>query len=130
MIELRAMLLLAVATLMGCGQPSVLEGLPAAELPAVVVQPSDRSRQELRTAVARMIGVGSVAVGSDAFVQTSLLVIEKARPRGIDGVQLSGRDYDRPEQFRLFKSDRGCVLIRLRTGAREALPNTQCVVER
>ena len=130
MIELRAMLLLAVATLMGCVQPGVLEGFPAAEMPAVSVHSSKRSLQELRITVARMIGVASVAVGSDAFVQTSLLVIEKARPRGRDGIQLSGRDYDKPEQFRLFKSNTACVLVRLRTGARELLPNTQCVVER
>lgn len=76
-----------------------------------------------------MMGVASVAVASDALLYTSLMVIEKNRPRGADGVQLSGRDYDKPEQFRLIKLNQECALVKLRTGVREVLRECQCIAE-
>ena len=117
---------LGVLTLSACAQVSPAG---AADAPAVLVQPTDASRHALSISVARMLGVTSVAVAQDALLQTSLMVIEKNRPRGADGIQLSGRDYDQPEQFRLIKSGNSCVLVKLRTGAREVLLDTQCAFE-
>lgn len=89
-------------------------------------QSSDPARQELRGTLARMLNAPSVAVADDAFLHDSLLIIEKVRPRDAQGVQLSGRDFDRPEQFRLIKTGSACVLLRLRTGAREVLRHSRC----
>ena len=129
MTKLHLIRLAIAVAVIGCAQPGSVVSRQTAELPAVEVRPSDRSRQELRRAVAYMMGVASVLIGSEELLQTSLLVMEKRRPLGPDGIQLSGRDYDKPEQFRLFKLDTACVLVKLRTGAREWLPNTQCIVE-
>lgn len=122
----------AVAVLGGCAQtsPSTSAVSPVqTDTAAVLVQPGDVARQELRASVARMMGVANVAVASDALLHTSLMVIEKNRPRGAGGIQLSGRDYDKPEQFRLFKSDKGCVLVKLSSGARELLRESKCTAE-
>ena len=89
-------------------------------------QSSDPARQELRGTLARMLNAPSVTVADDAFLHDSLLIIEKVRPRDAQGVQLSGRDFDRPEQFRLIKTGSACVLLRLRTGAREVLRHSRC----
>ena len=89
-------------------------------------QSSDPARQELRGTLARMLNAPSVTVADDAFLHDSLLIIEKVRPRDAQGVQLSGRDFDRPEQFRLIKTGSACVLVRLRTGAREVLRHSRC----
>ena len=123
---------MAAAVLSGCPQTSLSTGGVSeviTDIPALLLQPDDAARQELRTSVARMMGVASVAVAGDALLHTSLMVIEKNRPRGAGGIQLSGRDYDKPEQFRLFKSDKGCVLVKLSSGARELLRDSKCTAE-
>lgn len=97
-----------------------------AETPAVLVQSSDAARTEVHMTVARMLNAPSVTVADDALLHDSLLIIEKVRPRDAQGVQLSGRDFDKPEQFRLIKTGQACVLVRLRTGARETLRQSQC----
>ena len=132
MTNLCALFLMAAAVVSGCAQTSPSTGGVSevkTDLPALLVQPDDAARQELRTSVARMMGVPSVAVAGDALLDTSLMVIEKNRPRGAGGIQLSGRDYDKPEQFRLFKSDKGCVLVKLSSGTRELLRESKCTAE-
>ena len=129
MIEFSVLLLAAAMAVTSCAQPGLTVGSAVPEVPAVLVFANDATQLVVRSTVARMMGVTSVAVANDALLKTSLLVIEKNRPRGVDGIQLSGRDYDKPEQFSLYKSVQGCVLVRLRTGAREWLPHTQCTTE-
>jgi hypothetical protein len=98
----------------------------AAEIPARLIQPSEASRLELQGAVAQLLQVPSVVVADDALTGESLMVISKARPRDARGLQLSGRDFDKPEQFQLVKIEEACVLVRLRTGARATLGKSQC----
>ena len=73
-----------------------------------------------------MLGARDVTLANDVLVHDSLLVIEKAHPRDAKGMQLSGRDYDKPEQFRLIKTDAGCILVRLKTGERHVLHHAHC----
>ncbi len=94
--------------------------------PAVLSAPNEAARQELQQVVARMLGVPSVRLAEDVLLRESLLVIEKARPRDARGIPLSGRDFDRPEQFRLFVVAGNCVLLRVRTGERQVLQRARC----
>jgi hypothetical protein len=96
------------------------------EAPALLVQPDAPARQELRAAVAQMLKLPSVLLADDALTRDNLLVIEKVRPRDARGLPLGGRDFDKPEQFRLFMVDGACVLVRQRTGARTALRAARC----
>jgi hypothetical protein len=97
------------------------------EVPAVLVQMTSKAQAELRSAVATMLAVPDVTLANDVLLRDSLLVIEKAHPRDARGRQLSGRDYDRPEQFRLIKTGPQCVVVRLKTGERRALRYGHCI---
>lgn len=125
-IYLRKFLLAAMLTLTACHSHTI--AMPS-ETQAVLVQPTDAARKELRATVARMLNVPSVNVADDALLHDSLMIIEKVRPRDAKGLPLSGRDFDKPEQFRLMKIDDTCVLIRLRTGAKETLFESTCVMQ-
>ena len=118
------MLLLAMTVAAPCPAQSTA---PPRERPAVLAQSTDATRIELRTTVARMLHAPSVTVADDALLHQSLMVIEKIRPRDAQGMQLSGRDFDKPEPFRLMIIDDACVLVRLRTGERVVLGHSQCV---
>jgi hypothetical protein len=94
--------------------------------PAVLLQPSPESFEALRSTVARLLNVPAVTLAPDALQHTSRMVIEKARPRGMDGLPLTGRDFDQPEAFQLVTDGALCILVRLRTDTREALHTSQC----
>jgi len=98
-----------------------------AETPALLVRPDAAARDQLRAALSRVLKVPTVTLADDALLRDSLLVIEKVRPRDARGLQLDGRDRDKPEPFRLLKVDDACLLLRLRTGERIALPASHCV---
>ncbi len=117
-------LLLCLANLIACQAQPVSKPL---DTPAVLVQTNAITREELRTAVMHMLRVPSVTIADDALTHDSLIIIEKVRPRDAKGLPLSGRDFDKPEQFRLIKNQDQCVLIQLRTGLRETLKKSQCL---
>lgn len=88
--------------------------------------PDAAARGELSSVLAQLLNVPSVTVADDALTREPLLVIEKVRPRDARGIALTGRDFDRPEQFRLVKEGDVCVLVQLRTGVRRELRQLQC----
>lgn len=67
-----------------------------------------------------------VTIADDALTREDTLIIERARPRGADGVPLSGRETGRPEHFRLMKNGSRCVLVHERTGKRFRLKSATC----
>ncbi|MET3130449.1 hypothetical protein AAKU55_000706 [Oxalobacteraceae bacterium GrIS 1.11] len=97
------------------------------ETPALLVRPDAAARDQLRAAVSRVLKAPSLTLADDALLRNSVMVIEKVRPRDARGIQLDGRDRDKPEPFRLLKVDDVCVLVRLRTGQRIALPASHCM---
>lgn len=117
---------LLAPVLAACSASPMAEPAAPADLPAVLLAPDAAMRRELHAALAQLLSVPQVLVADPAFTRDSSLIIEKVRPRGADGVQLTGRDYDKPEQFRLVKSGASCVLVRVRTGARLILPQARC----
>ena len=87
------------------------------EVAAVIDQPTQQSRAELARAVSSVLHGAPVTLADDALTRDSLLIIE--RP-------LSGRDFGRPENFRLLKAGKQCTLVHERTGARTTLASTTC----
>lgn len=96
------------------------------DAPAVITQPSAASRAELLTAVTSALNVANVTLADDALTKTSTLTIERTRLRDASGRQLSGRDLDKPEVFRLVKNGANCVLIHQGSGKRFELAKTVC----
>jgi hypothetical protein len=99
------------------------------EVAAVLVQPGPAARAELRSAVAGMLDVPDVTLADDVLLHDSRLIIEKVHPRDARGLQLSGRDYDKPVQFRLVKSGEYCILLLPKTGKWLVLHHAVCAAE-
>jgi hypothetical protein len=97
--------------------------------PARIVQPDANSRAELHHAIARALQRSHVTLADDALTRTSILIIERTPARDPTGQRLSGRDYDKPEQFQLVLDGGRCILIHQRTGERYELRATRCEPE-
>jgi hypothetical protein len=93
---------------------------------ARITNPTPASRSELARVVSEALGGVPITLAEDALTQSSLLVIEHARPRDAQGRLLQGREMRRPEQFRLVKSGSDCVLVHVRTGRQWVLKSTAC----
>jgi len=91
--------------------------LRAAEVVAVIDQPTRESRAELARAVSSALNGVPVTLADDASTRDSLLIIE--RP-------LSGRDLGKPENFRLLKAGEQCTLVHERTGRHTTPASTTC----
>jgi hypothetical protein len=96
------------------------------DLPAVLTNPTAESRAELVRKVSGALHGAPITIAADALTRDSTLIIERAQPRGADGVPLSGRETGRPEHFRLVKNGSRCVLVHERTGKRWTLKAATC----
>jgi hypothetical protein len=94
--------------------------------PALIVTPSERSHAELVSAISHALQGAPVTVAKDALTKDSTLFIERVPARDATGQRLSGRDFEKPDQFQLVKQGAQCVLVHSRTGARTVLTNTSC----
>ena len=95
-------------------------------VPAIIDKPTKESRAELARVVSSALNGTPVTLADDALTRNSLLIIEKAQARDASGVRLSGRDFGRPEHFRLVKMGEHCALVHERTGKRTTLASTTC----
>jgi hypothetical protein len=95
--------------------------------PALLIEPTTESHAELVGVVSNGLGVETAAVAEDALMRDSMLVIDRAPARDASGQRLSGRDYDRPEQFQLVRAGSRCELVHLKTRQHYALKKVRCV---
>jgi hypothetical protein len=109
--------LLAVS---GCKQVA-----PDANQPAVIVNPTEASREALQQAVNEELGT-DVLLADDALTDTSILIIERRMPRAMTGSLAQGRSMDTPVRFTLMTNGTDCVLVEDRGGSRYLLANTRC----
>jgi hypothetical protein len=117
----------AQSLVVACLFSGCLSGPAPADQPARIVDPDDASRAELRRTVSEALQVEDVMLADDALTDSSVLVIERKRVRGLDNAPLSGRDLGTPERFRLVQQDERCVLVHESSGRRFDLPSAQCV---
>ena len=96
------------------------------ESPAVILEPSPRSREELAGAVSTALNGVSVTLADDALTRETTLVLERAKHRDPSGLPAQGREMGMPERFRLVKDGADCVLVHERTGQRFTLRETTC----
>ena len=96
------------------------------DVAAVIDKPTKESRAELAQAVSSALNGAPVTLADDALTRDSLLIIERVHPRDASGAPLSGRDFARPEHFRLVKAGEHCALVHERTGKRTTLASTTC----
>jgi len=97
-----------------------------ADVPALITKPTAESRAEVARAVSKALNGIAVPLADDALLRENTLVVERARPRAIDGAPVPGRESRRPEHFRLVKNGKRCVLLHEESGRRFTLPGTTC----
>lgn len=97
------------------------------EVPAVVVNPTPRSRAALSAAVGAALGGAPVTLAEDALTTAPVLQVEPMVRRDAAGLPLDGRERRRPERFGLVKSGPACVLVHEPDGTRYPLADTDCV---
>jgi hypothetical protein len=97
--------------------------------PALLVDANQADRAEIVRAVSNALNVTSVSIAETAFTKSSVLLVERTPARDATGQRLSGRDFDKPEQFQLLKHGSQCVLVHARTAGRTVLGTTKCTAE-
>jgi hypothetical protein len=125
-MSFRSVPILACIALLGaaCKMNSVHE-----DRPARIVDPTPESRAELKRVVSDMLFGADVTLADDALTTSSVLIVERSRPRSLDNPPLSGRDLGQPEHFQLVITGKQCVLIHESDRARYELLETECVAE-
>jgi hypothetical protein len=94
-------------------RPDSLEGA----VPAVIVEPTPKSRAALLQAVTDALGQEPL-LADDALTRESVLLVERRH--------VEGRERGTPERFRLLLAGGRCVLVHERTGQRAPLVDTRC----
>lgn len=110
-------------------KPATEEPSLNGDRPAVIVNPTAESRDELRRVVSDMLFGAQVTLADDALTESSVLVVERSRIRSLDSPPLSGRDVGKPERFQLLTTGTECILIHSPNLARYELEETDCVPE-
>ncbi len=120
----------SLASAAGIAAALVLAGcaprLAPADVPAVLTNPSPRTRDELARTVSRALNGAPVTIADSALTADDALIIERTERRDAQGRDLNGREPGRPERFRLVKSGSHCVLVQERTGRRWPLESATC----
>lgn len=96
------------------------------DVPAVIVEPDDSSRAELRQVISTALNGADITLADDALTLESSLSIEHPQHRGIEQQPLRGRDLGRPETFHLVLDGSQCVLVHDNTELRWLLLDTEC----
>ena len=115
-----------VAVALGAFAGTASSVLAAHLRPAVITNPSARSRAELVHLVSAALNGPPVTLADDSLTRDSTLIIERVQPRDAAGRPLDGRTLERPEHFRLVTHRSDCVLIHERTGKRQILRSASC----
>ena len=91
------------------------------DVPAYITNATEESRAELLRVVREALNGSDVTIADNALTDGNLLIIEPKH--------LAGRDFRRPEHFRLMLSGSHCVLVHQETEARAKLTQTECRAE-
>ncbi len=98
------------------------------DVPALVTNPTAASRVAVQRAVKEFLTM-EVTIADDALTSSSLLIIERNPPRGLQSQPATGRNMDPAIQFRLVLNGTDCVLVDTRDDSRRVLEDTTCAAE-
>ncbi len=105
----------------GSGQPP--------DVAAVRVESTPASTTEIRDLVEKALPGRRILLASDAFTESSLVVIERRRHERLEGALATGVAHEAPHRFQLILDGERCELVHLNTGTRHALTRTRCRAE-
>jgi hypothetical protein len=107
--------------------PAACGTLAAQEQPAVIAEPTERSRAELARVVSAAMNGQPVTLADDALTRDSLLALERRTQPGPQGRAATGRTLEAPAQLKLVLRGTQCVLVRVADGREWPLDETRCV---
>ncbi len=107
--------------------PAACGTLAAQEQPAVIAEPTERSRAELARVVSAAMNGQPVTLADDALTRDSLLALERRTQPGPQGRAATGRTLEAPAQLKLVLRGTQCVLVRVADGREWRLDETRCV---
>jgi hypothetical protein len=96
---------------------------------ARVVEVDDVARMEIKSAVAKLLYQDDVLLAQDAFVDSSVLVLERPPHKDAQQNRMQGRELQMPEKITLQRIAGDCVLKRLSNDEIVKLQQVKCVAE-
>lgn len=120
----KALLSAVLVSLIGCKNIS-----PDTDLPAIIEQPTEASRQALQETVNAIFGT-KVLLAPDALTDASVLYIEPRMSAPIGEEAVHGRILQDPLELHLVTNGTNCILIDQRDDSRHILADTRCVAEK
>lgn len=98
----------------------------AAGRPAMLTSPTPQVISELAHIVSGALGGQHVILAPDALTDSSVLIIEPAPHRSMQGRLGSDRSKAAPDRFHLVSHHDKCILIQDATGKAFKLPHAEC----
>lgn len=97
------------------------QSVPSADsTPAIITNPSSEVHAEITAAVFKALNKSNITLADDILTRKSTLIIERAAHA------VMGRDYERPEHFRLTRHTNGCFLTHTESGHYTKLKKAKC----
>jgi len=84
--------------------------------------------KEITDVIASALGQ-DIQLSAEAFSRSSLVTLEHRAHQTIAGRPATGLMIEKPEQFRLVRTNSGCAIVRLKSGDVLALGETRCRAE-
>ena len=98
-------------------------------VPAVLMSADANSTSQLEQAIASLLNTDNVKISPSAFVQSSLLAIERAPHKDATGQLIMGRTYEMPQMVQLYIQDDKCSIKLANAEQSRQLPKLKCKAE-
>ena len=98
-------------------------------VPAVLLSVDANSTSQLEQAIASLLNTDNVKISPSAFVQSSLLAIERAAHKDATGQLFMGRNYEMPQMVQLYIQGDMCSVKLADTEKTKQLPKLKCTAE-
>ncbi len=115
-------------SLAGCQSAPAAPEVTAAEVTAVLSEPSTQARAIIQKTINGALS-RDVLLADDALINSSLLIIEQKPRQSIGAPPAQGRNMDLPIMFRLVTNGSSCSLMSLSDEKRYPLAGVKCTVE-
>ena len=117
-----------IVGLSGCSAFAEGEGETKA-VPAVLLSADTNSTSQLEQAIASLLNTDNVKISPSAFVQSSLLAIERAPHKDATGQLIMGRTYEMPQMVQLYIQGDICSIKLADADETKPLPKLKCKAE-
>lgn len=101
--------------------------LSAQEAALLVINTEQNDIKLVQNAISKMLNGSDITLADNAFTIQSEVIIERRRNPAAGTSKSLGRDYSKPDHFKLWISKDSCLLEHVETGETEHLDAVQCV---